>query len=139
MEESEAEKLKAEAEQKAEEAKVTLLSTKYCGWLHKASQTECTLFYLLHQKLQQEAEKKAAEEALRIKAEEERAAEEAKVRDLMSNNLQISTHIVFQHMLLISLNHYGLGRTQKKRPKRKQPRKHLESRPKKNVLLKRSR
>jgi hypothetical protein len=31
MEESEAEKLKAEAEQKAEEAKVTLLSTKYCG------------------------------------------------------------------------------------------------------------
>jgi hypothetical protein len=89
--------------------------------------------------LQQEAEKKAAEEALRIKAEEERAAEEAKVRDLMSNNLQISTHIVFQHMLLISLNHYGLGRTQKKRPKRKQPRKRLESRSKKNVLPKRSR
>jgi vacuolar-type H+-ATPase subunit E/Vma4 len=39
----------------------------------------CFVFDSL-QKLQEEAEKKAAEEALRIKAEEERAAEEAKVR-----------------------------------------------------------
>lgn len=78
--------------------------------------------------MQEEAEKKAAEEALRIKAEEEGAAEEAKVR--MNYQLtfrykltNLNAHLHFSFVVSFTTNKL-ISRKQKKKQRRKLPRKH---------------